>query len=319
MRIVMMALFAGIAGWAMAAVAEPTYAERLGWPEGSRVVIFHVDDAGMSHDSNMGTIEAIEKGVATSTSIMFPCPWVPEAAAYMKQHPDLDYGVHITLTSEWGKYRWAPVAGRKEVPGLMDGEGCLYHDVPSVMLKASPDEVETEIRAQVDKCLAMGLKPSHLDSHMGTVFASFPFFQRYLKVGIEYKIPVLLPAGHLEYVAQDTPIMVQTARDMGKQAWEAGLPVIDDVHPGGLGCKSPAEKKAQVIQFLRTMKPGITEFIVHCTRPTDVFPFITGSGPMRLAELETMIDPEVRKVIEEEKIVLSTWRELKQRRDQIKP
>ncbi|HNR34302.1 MAG TPA: polysaccharide deacetylase family protein [Candidatus Hydrogenedentes bacterium] len=320
MRIwVMAGLLAGLACWASASGEEPTFAERLGWPAGSRVVIFHVDDAGMSHDSNVGTIEAMEKGVATSTSIMFPCPWVPEFAQYAKKHPDLDYGVHLTLTSEWGKYRWGPVAGKPAVPGLVDTEGCLHHDVPSVMFKATPDEVETEIRAQIEKCLAMGLNPSHLDSHMGTLFASFPFFQRYLKVGIEYKIPVLLPAGHLTYVAQDTPIMVATARDMGKQAWDAGLPVIDDVHPGGLGCKKPEDKKAQVIEFLRTLKPGITEFIVHCTRPTEVFPFITGSGPMRLAELETMIDPEVRKVVEEEKIILTTWRELKQRRDQIKP
>ena len=99
------------------AFSEPTYAEKLGWPAGSRVVIFHVDDAGMSHDSNMGAFEAIEKGVATSTSVMYPCPWVPEFAHYWKNHPDLDAGIHTTLTSEWGEYRWGPLVGKKAAPG----------------------------------------------------------------------------------------------------------------------------------------------------------------------------------------------------------
>lgn len=295
---------------------DPTYAERLGWPPGSRVVIFHVDDAGMSHDSNVGTIEAIEKGVATSTSVMFPCPWVSEIAHYAKEHPDLDIGVHTTLTSEWKSYRWGPVAGKKAMPGLVDEEGCLWKGVPEVMFKATPDEVEAEIRAQVDRSLTLGIKPTHIDSHMGTVFASFPFFQRYLKVGIELGIPVMLPAGHMEYISKDTPVMMDIARKMGEEAWNAGLPVIDDVNTGD--CNKPEDKKPQIIEFLHTVKPGITQYIVHCTRPSEIFQHISGSGSMRLAELNAMVDPEVKKVIEEEKIILTTWRELKQRRDQVK-
>jgi hypothetical protein len=298
--------------------AEPTYAERLGWPPGSRVVIFHVDDAGMSHDSNMGAIEALERGVATSTSIMFPCPWVSEMAKYLKDHPDVDAGVHLTLTSEWSNYRWGPVAGKPAVPGLADPEGCLWDDVPKVIFKAKPEEIETEIRAQVDRCLSLGIKPTHLDSHMGTLFAWQPYFERYLKVGVETGIPILLPAGHLEYILKRSPAVADTARTMGQKAWDAGLPVIDDIHMGDYGCSKPAEKKDQIINFLRTVKPGITEFIVHCTRPTEMFQHISGSGRMRFAELETMIDPDVKKIIEEEKIILTTWRELKQRRDQIK-
>lgn len=299
------------------ASADPTYAEKLGWPQGSRVVIFHVDDSGMSHDSNMGAIEAMEKGVATSTSVMFPCPWVPEFAHYWKKHPDADVGVHVTLTSEWGEYRWGPVAGKKAVPGLVDEEGCLWDDVPRVMFKASPDEVETEIRAQVDRCTSMGFKPTHLDSHMGTVFANFNFFERYLKVGIDLGIPVMLPGGHMQYIAKENPLMIDLAKQMGKKAWDAGLPVLDDVNTGG-GAKSPAEKKGQILEFLHNVQPGVTQFIVHCTRPSEIFKFISGSGAMRQAELEALMHPEVRKAIEDEKIILTTWKELKERRDKVK-
>ena len=315
----------GLAGGAESAPAAatlseaapvPTYAERLGWPRGARVVIFHVDDAGMSPDSNQGTKEALEKGIATSTSIMFPCPWVGPCAEYLRQHPETDAGIHLTLTSEWRSYRWGPVAGKRAVPGLVDTEGCLWPSVAEVVGHATPDEVETEIRAQLDRCLTMGIKPTHLDSHMGTLFASPLFFQRYLKVGAEKHIPVLVPGGHLTYIARSNPAQVEAAREMGRLTWQAGLPVVDDIHTGQ-GCARPEEKKAQILAFLRTLKPGITQFIVHCTRVTPAFGLISGSGAMRQAELDAMLDPEVKKVIQDEGIILTTWRELGQRRDKI--
>ena len=294
-----------------------TYAEKLGWPQGARVVIFHVDDAGMSHDSNMGTFEALEKGVATSTSVMFPCPWVVEFARYAKEHPEVDMGIHATLTAEWNVYRWGPVAGKPAVPGLTDPEGCLWRSGKEVVDHATPDEVETELRAQLDRCLSLGLKPTHLDTHMGVVYDTPEFLERYIKVGAENGIPVMVPGGHAQFLAQESPELSGMIRPLGEKVWALGLPVLDDLHTG-YGCKAPTDKKAQVIEFLRTMKPGVTQFIVHCTRPSEIFQNISGSGKMRLAELEALTSPEVKKVIEEEKIILTTWRELKQRRDAVK-
>jgi len=269
-----------------------TFAERLGWPEGTKAVIFHVDDAGMSHNSNMGAIKAIEDGVATSTSIMMPCPWVPEMSAYVKEHPQVDAGVHLTLTAEWKKYRWGPVAGKPAVPGLVDSEGCLWHGVQDVVAHASPDEVEAEMRAQIDKALAMGIKPTHLDSHMGTCFHPL-FLDRYVKVGIEKQIPILMMGGHMQ------------------------LPVIDDLVTSPTSADSYEGRKAQLIKLLDEMKPGITEIIVHCTVQTEVFSHISGSGPKREAETRLMTDPDVRKFIENEGIILTTWRELNERRQRV--
>src|SRR4051794_10504036 len=105
-------LLLGAALLTPAAAAEPTYAERLGWETNARVVMFHCDDLGMSHASNLGGIESLEKGVVTSASIMMPCPWVPEIVKYVKQHPQVDAGLHLTMNSEWDLYRWGPVAGK---------------------------------------------------------------------------------------------------------------------------------------------------------------------------------------------------------------
>jgi hypothetical protein len=291
---------------------EPTYAEKLGWPEGTRALITHVDDAGMSYDSDLGTIEAIEKGVATSVSVMMPCPWVPHIVKWIKK-TKADAGLHLTLTSEWDDYRWGPVAGKLAVPGLVDADGALWDNVPLVVEHATADEVEKEIRAQLDRARTMGFEPTHLDSHMGTLFANDAFMERYIKVGIENRIPVMFPGGHNFFIAQDNPQRVAKARETGKMLWDAGLPVLDDLHNRSYDWKTE-DKTDQYIDAVHNLKPGVTMMIMHCTRPTEVFDKISSSGTLRLGDLKAMLDPRLRKAIEDERIVLTTWRELMERR-----
>jgi len=304
------------AGSIVAGAETATYAERLGWPKGTKAVIFHVDDAGMSHNSNMGAIKATEDGVATSTSIMMPCSWVPELAAYLKEHPQVDAGVHLTLTAEWKKYRWGPVAGKSAVPGLVDSEGCLWHNVLDVVGHATVDEVETEMRAQIDKALSMGIEPTHLDSHMGTCFHP-GFIDRYVKLGIEKKIPILIFGGHMQHIGGEAAPFKPLVMSLAQKVWDSGLPVIDDLVTKPTDADTYEQRKAQLTTLLREMKPGITEIIVHCTVQTEVFSHISGSGPAREAELRLLTDPDIKKLIESEGIVLTTWRELKQRRQAV--
>ncbi len=300
-------------GLTMGKTSEITCAERLGWPAGTKVVIFHVDDAGMSYDSNMGAIQAIENGVATSVSVMMPCPWVPHFAAYLNDHPEVDAGLHLTLNAEWKNYRWGPVASQRAVPGLVDEHGYLWHGVSDVVERATADEFETEIRAQVDKALAMGIRPTHLDSHMGTCFQQ-PFIERYVKVGVEKGIPILMFGGHMQHVRAEAGEFVPLIRTLAERLWAAGLPVIDDLVTQPTKANDYEQRKQQLIALLRDLKPGITEIIVHCTAPTEAFAQISSSGPAREAELRLMTDPDVRAFLEEEGIVLTTWRELKRRR-----
>ena len=116
----------------------PTFAERLGWGPEDKVVLFHTDDAGMSHASNLGAIGALEKGVAKSFSVMMPCSWVPEISEYIRANPEVDAGVHLTLTSEWSRYRWRPILGEDTVPGLVDHEGYFWDNVAQVAKNATP-------------------------------------------------------------------------------------------------------------------------------------------------------------------------------------
>ncbi len=307
---------------------DTSYAERLGYPKGKKVVILHVDDAGMSFDSNKGTIEAMTKGVANSCSVMMPCAWVPGFVNFLKQHPVIDAGLHLTLTSEWKDYRWVPLSGREKVPGLIDSEGALWPSVEDVITHATADEVETEIRAQIDRAVKMGFVPTHLDSHMGTLFASPQLMQRYLKVGIEYKIPVMFPGGHNTLISKQTSLDMNQVRSTGKILWNAGLPVLDDLHNGSYGWSLPKglkstkqniqkNKTQYYINALASLKPGITMVIMHCTSPTEVFPYISDSGLTRQGDLLAMLSPELKNYIQKEGIILTTWRELMERRKKL--
>ena len=308
-----------------------TYAEKLGFPKGKKVVILHVDDAGMSYESNVGTINALEKGIANSTSVMMPCGWVPQFFDYLKKHPTVDAGVHLTLTSEWNTYRWSPLVGRDKAPGLYDEQGAFWHSVAQVVEHASADEVEAEIRAQLARYRAFGIQPTHMDSHMGTLFQA-KFVMRYAKVAMDEKVPILFPGGHasLIFVANNVPApMRQMAQQVGKQLWDAGLPVLDDLDATSYGWNLPAGtpatdenlrkyKTQKYIDLLKSAQPGLTYIIMHCTAPTPTFDQITDSGPSRKADMLAMMDPTLKAFVEKEGIIVTTWRELMERRGKVK-
>jgi hypothetical protein len=325
-------LFALVVNFCNAQTLDSTYAVKLGYPKGAKVLILHVDDAGMSFDSNEGTIAAMTKGVANSCSVMMPCAWVPGFVHFLKDHKNIDAGLHLTLTSEWKDYRWVPLAGKAAVPGLTDSEGNLWRGVADVVKNGSADEVEKEIRAQIDRALTMGFTPTHMDSHMGTLFATPAFLERYVKVGIEKKIPVMLPGGHNTLIQSEMKApdaQVQQLRQIGKILWSNGLPVLDDLHNESYDWKIPDnisndDKKIQsfktrkYIEAIKSLKPGLTMMIMHCTAPTAVFPYISNSGPVRKGDLLAMTDPAFKNALIKEGIILTTWRELKERRDKLK-
>src|SRR5688500_1984399 len=170
-----------------------TIQEKLGYPKNAKLVIIHADDLGVSHSENAASISAMEKGSVSSASIMVPCPWFPEIAAYAQANPKADLGLHITLTSEWKYYKWGPVTAKEKVPGLVNKNGFLYSSVDSVYQNASAQEVETETRNQVLRAKQFGMDPTHLDAHMGTALQKLDYLKAYLKIGHEFRIPVFIP------------------------------------------------------------------------------------------------------------------------------
>lgn len=325
-------LFMALLATASTQAQTETYAEKLGFPKGKKVVILHVDDAGMSYESNQGTIKSMEQGIASSTSVMMPCGWVPQYMNHIKQRPNTDAGIHLTLTSEWATYRWQPLVGCKNAPGLCDEQGSLWRSVAQVAQHASPDEVEAEMRAQIARFRGFGMQPTHLDSHMGTVLVIPKFLERYIKVATEEKIPALWPGGHATLIMAETKgtaITPAQAQQLGKILWNAGLPVLDDMHSDSYGWKLPAGtpvtddnlrqlKTDKFIEVLKACQPGLTYIIMHCTDTTPQFDQISDSGPTRRGDLLAMLDPRLKQFIEKEGIIVTTWRELINRRANLK-
>ncbi len=295
---------------------EPTFAERLGWPKGARLVIFHNDDAGLCHEANVASIRGVEEGLITSWSVMMPCAWVSEINDYLKRHPETCSGLHLTLTCEWDKYRWRPVACAEQVPGLIDENGYMWGSVRQVAENATADEIETEIRAQIALAERMGMPISHLDTHMGTVFARRDYIERYIAVGLEKQIPLLVAGGHMTLLRKESEEMDANEDDirmLAEVVWAAGLPVLDDLHTSAYDWKTD-NKTDHFIGIMRALKPGITQVIIHATVHTPNFDEISGSGVTRQGDLNAMLDPKLRQVIEEEGIILTSWRELMKRR-----
>lgn len=306
-----------------------TYAEKLGYPKGSKVLILHVDDAGMSKESNEGVVESIEKGVANSFSIMMPCPWVPEIFSYLKKHPSADAGLHLTMNAEWKDYRWAPLAGAAAVPGLTDPQGAMWSGVVDVVTHAKPKEIALEIEAQLLRSRKAGWEPTHFDSHMGTLFATPAFLEQYISIGMRERIPVMFPGGHSTLVQKTNGglLSVDQAKAIGEKLWQAGLPVIDDLHNTSYGFKYPKEKisdqelqKLAADQYIRSfegLQPGITMVIMHCSVAGEHFEHISSSGTIRRADWLAMQSIDMKKYLEKNKIIVTTWRELMERRKKL--
>ncbi len=284
-------------------------AVQLGYGPTDKLLMVHADDIGMSHSVNVATIEAFRKGAISSGSIMVPCPWFLEIAAHARANPELDLGLHLTLTSEWKFFRWRPVAPPDKVPGLIDEEGYMWRSERQTAAKATPQEVEIELRAQIDRAIAHGIKPTHLDTHMGTLYTRKDFFEVYTRLGKEYRIPVMVMRATPESIAYGKSIGSPITEDVLRKVEADGFPLLDYLVTGVPG-RTFEERKKAYHDLLRSLKPGVTMLIVHLGMDDPELKAITGSWQQRHADFLSFTDPETQTLMKELGIKPVTWREL---------
>ena len=300
--------------------AEPTttWAEKLGWPAGKKVVIFHADDIGMCYEANLAAQRALSSGAYRSAACMVPCPWFNEMAAWCVAHPEHDVGLHLTLTSEWKFYRWGPTSPRDKVPGLIDPMGYLYRDVLGVATSAKPSEIGAEIRAQLARARALGMKPSHIDTHMGTVYARPDYTMEYMKVAMEEQIPAMVvemtPRTIKKFKEQHYPITEQSLKLVSAYT----LPKLDDFHSVVEG-KTWEQKRQNFIDQVRLFSPGLNEIIFHPSVETDCLKKITNSWQQRVWEERLLYDPAVKDFLKQDGVIITDWKEVMARFRKMSP
>lgn len=280
--------------------------------DGRRYVIIHADDAGMSHSANRATIAAMEHGIVSSASIMVPCPWFKEIAAYAKAHPEKDFGIHLTLNSEWDNYRWGPVADKEKVPSLVDKEGYLWDNVAEVAANANASEVKVELRAQVQRALDFGVPVTHLDTHMGSVVSRPDLVEVYVDLGVEFNIPVFM-LRDLGGEVSDERVRVR-ARQLVEKLEKHKLPVLDyltQLYTDG----AFEDKRAQYLKAIEQSQPGIRYLIFHCGYDDDELRAITASSKRRDTDRRVLTDPDFIKAVKETGIEVVTWKQVREMND----
>ncbi len=293
--------------------APANWAERLGYPAGKKVIMLHADDAGMCEEANIATKDILLAGHIQSAAAMPPCPYFEDMIDWAKEHPDIDVGLHLTLTSEWKTYRWPSVSPVEEVPGLIDDEGMLWRSVPEVVQHATPEEVAKEVRAQIEKSLALGYRPDHIDTHMGTLYGHPEFAKAFLQIAMEYNIPA-------NAIDMSDSLVVKYYREAGYPITEEMIEYMNDYTLPKLdnftsapNAKTYEEKVQAFKDLIKSLRPGLTEIIFHPSVPSENLKSITGSWQQRNWEAKMFSDPDLKQFFVDEGIIFTSWKEIMQR------
>ena len=279
-----------------------TLVERLGYPRNAKLLIVHADDLGAAHSINAASIKGLESGLVSSASIMIPCPWLPEIAAYARAHPQADLGLHLTLTSEWSLIRWGPILSKDRVPSLLDSSGYLYPLESEAASHMDVKEAEAEIRAQIARAKALGIQPTHLDSHMGTLYQNKALFEVLLRVARENKLPVRVSKEWFTR-ASFMPAVLESE--------DVVLDKTISIEPS----VSPENWAKFYADAIKGLGPGVTDMIVHLAYADDEMKGVTFAHPdwgaeWRQRDFDFVTSDAFRKLLQENDVKLITWREI---------
>jgi hypothetical protein len=249
-------------------------AERLGYSAGERLLIVNCDDLGSSHAANCAVERAMSEGVATSATLMVPCPWAREAAARLAGR---DIGVHLTFTAEYPGYRWRSLTG---AASLRDDDGFMPRTAHEAIAKAAPEDIRAEGRAQVEQALAWGLDVTHLDSHMGVVQIDSTLFEIYLDLACEFRLPLRMFG-----VSHDAQLGVNARARAAKR----GVIFTDHLlDPWG------GDLADLLRQRLPALRPGVTEIFGHPAEDgAELRGYDQRDAGVRVADARTMLDPDI--------------------------
>lgn len=288
------------------------WATRLGYPADTRVIILHAHDMGMCHEANTACAELLDGGAITSASAMAPCPWFAHAAEYaQKSETPRDVGLQLTLNAEWTQYRWGPVSGDLS-PSLADGDGFLWRRPLQVTVNASVADVEREIRWQLLTAERLGMRPTHLASHLGTLFSRPDLTAAYLKFAREHWIPAIVveltPEMAERFASQGYPIPDGLARTLA----EYPLPKVEDLRIVPR-TETYDEKVEATLALLAALPKGLSQVAFAPAVDSPALRAITPAWEQFVWDRELWDDNRIREALAAPDVVLTNWVEVMER------
>jgi predicted glycoside hydrolase/deacetylase ChbG (UPF0249 family) len=270
--------------------------KRLGLADNDRVAIIHTDDIGMCQSNVEAFADLWEAGIVSSGAIMYPCSWSNAAIDYSREHPQADLGVHLTLTSEWSHYRWGPISTRSPRSGMVDKEGYFFHTSEEVQKNGRTLAVKKELQAQIEKAINSGLKPTHIDTHMGSV-ACAKFMNSYIQLAEKFKLPpMIFRMDEAEWRATGLDaITAKLAAGLILRLEEKKIPLLD--HLAALPLETDKDHTEIAKKALSDLKPGITHFILHPNKDTPEIRAIAPDWRARVGNYQDFMSDEIRKHI----------------------
>jgi len=260
-----------------------------------RRLVLHEDDVGMCHGANSAFLDLTRLGVCSSGAVMVPCPWFLEMAEAAVADPRLDLGVHLTLNSEKQHYKWRPLTSPSRAAGLTDEFGYFWPDVATTRRKAAPQAVETELRAQIDTAYRAGIDVTHLDAHMGAALSP-EFCDIYVRLGLEYRLPVLLTRTLSAYAPNDNLVGVtEEAFQRGvTMARSKGFAIFDAAIQTTWGRHRSKSIEPAYKALVEGVREGLTFFCLHFNAPGELELIEPRSAYIRTEEYELFRDQGFR-------------------------
>ena len=276
-------------------------AQQLGYTSSDKLLIIHADDLGLARSVNKASFEALSKEFVNSASVMMPSPFAEEVAAYYLEHPQIDLGLHLTFTAEWTDYKWPGVAPANKIETLLDDEGFLHQKKVTVIKEGINAEIKTELQAQIDYARALGMSPTHMDSHEGTLFFDPAFFRTYIEVGHQNQIPVFVPKLLAPHFDEHFPLPPQVV-------------LVDQMFMALKGTELDA-MESYYAEVLSSIKPGLNQLLVHLAFDEEEMKAITKDREAygtkwRAKDYQVVSSKKFQDLLKQNEIKLIQWRDI---------
>ena len=300
-------------------------AERLGYNKDAKLLIIHGDDIGVSHSVNIASFDGYKNNAINSGSAMIPSPWIKEVAAFHKENPNYDIGLHLTLTAEWKNYKWDGVSSSNEITSLLNTDFEFYDNTSDVNKNADPEEVRKELQAQIDFSRQIGLNPTHIDTHMGALAVNKKLWRVYIEVGHKNKLVSMVtktralnlfddefPMPHYIVPVNDIYMLYpgadRTFLEESFGEYLASSVIVEDIYKYDDWYELYSNK-------IKSLKPGLNVFLLHLGYNNEELKAVTIDHPeygslWRQLDYDVFNSKEIKQLLKKEDIKLVTWGEI---------